>query len=111
MTVSRDTYISRMLALAGWDTLPAESAQRYPRVELDAALIARARHVLLSSEPYPFRARDAAALEKLVPPAARTRVKLIDGAMISWYGSRAIDGLAYLSHFRLAAGTGAQARA
>jgi len=102
MTVSRDTYISRTLALAGWDTLPAAAEARYPRLELDPALLTSVHHVLLSSEPYRFRARDVAALQKLVPTTTHTRARLIDGAMISWYGSRAIQGLAYLRHFRLA---------
>ncbi len=103
MTVSRDTYISRTLALIGWDTLPAVANARYPEIELDAALLAEADHILLSSEPYRFRERDVAALEKLLPPAARRKVRLIDGEMTSWYGSRAIQGLAYLKDFRLAA--------
>lgn len=103
MTVSRDTYISRTLALIGWDTLPAVAAARYPEIELDATLLTGADHILLSSEPYRFRERDVAALDKLLPPEARRKVRLIDGEMTSWYGSRAIQGLAYLKDFRLAA--------
>lgn len=103
MTVSRDTYISRTLALVGWDTLPAVAAARYPEIELDATLLTGADHILLSSEPYRFRERDVAALDKLLPPEARRKVRLIDGEMTSWYGSRAIQGLAYLKDFRLAA--------
>src|SRR4051794_14765358 len=33
MTVSRDTYISRTLELVGWQTVPAESDDRYPVVD------------------------------------------------------------------------------
>ena len=104
MTVSRDTYISRTLALVGWDTVPAAAAARYPEVTLDHALLDHADHILLASEPYRFRSRDVAALEKLVPSPARTRVSLIDGEMTSWYGSRAIAGLSYLRERRLASG-------
>lgn len=103
MTVSRDTYISRTLALIGWDTLPATAGTRYPEIDLDASLLEGARHVLLSSEPYRFRERDRVGLEKLLPIAAQARVCLIDGEMTSWYGSRAIAGLAYLKDFRRAA--------
>ena len=46
------------LALVGWDTLPADAHARYPELELDAAMLADADHVLLSSEPYRFRERD-----------------------------------------------------
>ncbi|MBE2258789.1 MAG: ABC transporter substrate-binding protein [Rhodobacteraceae bacterium] len=100
MTVARDTYISRLLAAAGWDTLPAESSQRYPEVDLPAAA-AQAEIVFLSSEPYPFREphrrRLADQLTRLRPD---TQTLLIDGEMLSWYGSRVIAGLAYLRHRR-----------
>ncbi len=101
MTVSRDTYISRTLALIGWDTLPVAAVPRYPEIELEAELLASAQHVLLASEPYRFRERDVAALEKLLPSRTRTKVSLIDAEMTSWYGSRAIRGLGYLKDLRL----------
>lgn len=99
MTVSRDTYIARTLALAGWDTVPAAANERYPRVELDAVSLQETDLVLLPTEPYRFRARDAAALRAL--PALREKpVERIDGEMISWYGSRAIAGMDYLRELR-----------
>jgi len=100
MTVSRDTYISRTLALVGWDTLPADARVRYPEVDLDAELLADVDLVLLSSEPYRFRERDIDAVQKLRPPGARCSVRLIDGEITSWYGSRAIRGLRELSRLR-----------
>jgi ABC-type Fe3+-hydroxamate transport system substrate-binding protein len=100
MTVARETYISRTLALAGWDTLPVTAHVRYPELELDAAMIADVDHVLLSSEPYRFRERDIGVVQKLLPPSARCDVRLIDGEMTSWYGSRAIRGLGYLGDLR-----------
>lgn len=103
MTVSRDTYISRTLALIGWDTLPAAARKRYPEIELDTALVGSAEHILLASEPYRFRARDVATLAQRLPAPARAKVRLIDGEMTSWYGSRAIRGLDYLKALRLAA--------
>jgi ABC-type Fe3+-hydroxamate transport system substrate-binding protein len=98
MTVSRNTYISAMLAAVGWDTVPETSSERYPKVALEGALTAGVRRVLLSSEPYRFRARDAAQIgrDALRP----VEVSLIDGEMVSWYGSRAIAGLAYLADLR-----------
>ncbi len=99
MTVSRDTYISRTLALAGWDTLPADAPARYPQVDLDQGLLRDAELVLLSSEPYRFRARHVAELR--VHPVMRGKtVTLIDGEMTSWYGSRAIAGMDYLRQLR-----------
>jgi ABC-type Fe3+-hydroxamate transport system substrate-binding protein len=101
MTVSHDTYIGRMLALAGLDSVPAQSNQRYPTLELDAATLARADVVLLASEPYRFRQRDVDAL-RAMPAMAGRKAALVDGEMTSWYGSRAIQGLAYLPELRAA---------
>ena len=55
-----------------------------------------ADRILLSTEPYAFRERDAIAL------AASTHrpVRLIDGEWTSWYGVRAIEGLRALARFR-----------
>ena len=93
MTVSRDTYISRTLALFGLHTVPEEAAQRYPTLEdlgsVDADL------VLLSSEPYRFGERHRVEVARLTGKPAL----LIDGEMTSWYGPRAIAGLDYLNAF------------
>ena len=102
MTVSRDTYISRMLDLVGWDTVPAQALSRYPAVSLEAASMTDVDRVLLSSEPYSFVERHVVALRAELPPACDPRIDLIDGGMTSWYGSRAIDGLRYLRELRAA---------
>ncbi|MBI4693010.1 MAG: ABC transporter substrate-binding protein [Gammaproteobacteria bacterium] len=94
MSISRDTYISRMLGMFGWDTLPAESAERYPEVDL-AALGRDVDRVLLSTEPFPFRETHLAEAAAISGRPA----ELIDGEMVSWYGSRAIRGLDYLAAF------------
>jgi ABC-type Fe3+-hydroxamate transport system substrate-binding protein len=113
MTVSRDTYISRTLAAVGWDTLEIESKDRYPKIELTPGLLSRVDRVLLSSEPYAFRERHLDEIRQLltatdtdfVPtPIEETdssvTVSLINGEMTSWYGSRAIEGMKYLSRLR-----------
>ena len=113
MTVSRDTYVSRTLAAVGWDTVEIKSKDRYPKIEFTAELVSRVDRVLLSSEPYAFRERHldeirqaiAAANHFFVPTALEevelpVTVSLIDGEMTSWYGSRAIEGMKYLSRLR-----------
>lgn len=93
MTVSRDTYISHTLELFGLRTVPEVAAERYPKIaDLRAA---DADLVLLSSEPYRFRERHAIEVAELTGKPAL----LMDGEMTSWYGPRAIDGLAYLRAF------------
>jgi ABC-type Fe3+-hydroxamate transport system substrate-binding protein len=100
MTVARDTYLSRTLALVGWDTLPDSAEQRYPTLTIDQALLAAAERVLFSTEPYRFQEADVAAFARHHGyPLSQTA--LIDGEMTSWYGNRAIQGLRYLR--RLAA--------
>lgn len=95
MTVSADTYIARMLALVNWHVVTVADRVRYPALEA-ATLTALAPDLcLLSSEPYPFRAKHIAEVERLC--GAPGRVHLVDGEMLSWYGSRAIAGLDYLA--------------
>ena len=98
MGINRHTYISRTLALVGWETLPAESEARYPTLELDHSLLDAADLILFSSEPYRFLPRDLEtfARDYGCPP---DKLRLIDGEMTSWYGSRAIQGLRYLGQF------------
>ena len=93
MTVSRDTYVSRMLACFGLHTVPEQGEKRYP--ELHDLAACAADLVLLSSEPYRFRERHLAEVEALTGRPTR----LIDGEMTSWYGPRAIEGMRYLSRF------------
>ncbi len=92
MTVSRDTYISRTLALFGLQTLP-ESVDRYP--ELKDLDVMGVELILLSTEPFRFRDSHVKEIEKNTGKP----VRLIDGEMTSWYGSRAIEGLGYLAEF------------
>jgi ABC-type Fe3+-hydroxamate transport system substrate-binding protein len=98
MTVSRDTYISRTLALVGLDTVPEQATARYPEIELEA----QAKHadiILLSTEPYNFREKHLVEL-RAFPYLAGKQIELIDGEMTSWYGPRAIAGMGYLDALR-----------
>jgi ABC-type Fe3+-hydroxamate transport system substrate-binding protein len=95
MTVSRDTYISRTLALFGMQTVPEESGSRYPKLALDEPWLKDVDLVLLSSEPYRFGRKHLDEVEKRLQKSSR----LIDGEMTSWYGPRAIAGLSYLARF------------
>ncbi|MEO7385363.1 MAG: helical backbone metal receptor [Gammaproteobacteria bacterium] len=93
MTISRDTYISRMLALVNWQTFPATATRRYPELQLGEAR-GQADLALLSSEPYPFRKQHLSIVGGELGP--NTGVHLVEGDMLSWYGSRAIPGIRYL---------------
>jgi len=101
MTVAADTYIARTLAAVGWRVARPPGgdagAARYPRLpDLDAEAGGVDR-LLLSTEPFCFRETHAAELRARCPGKP---VDLIDGEWTSWYGVRAIDGLAKLAQFR-----------
>jgi len=98
MTISRDTYISRFLALANWRTVAHDAAVRYPEIDLTDDLLAGVDLVLFSTEPFAFTENHVEAFQRDFPADAH-KVHLIDAEMVSWYGSRAIPGLRYLRDF------------
>lgn len=96
MTIARDTYIAAMLAAIGWEQIDVQHAitggsPRYPAIDL-ARAVRGADLVLLSSEPYRFDDEHVGAIAAAYDIDAR----LVDGELLSWYGSRAIAGLDYL---------------
>lgn len=95
MTISRDTYIANMLAEIGWHQAVinnSDGQKRYPAFSWSEQLLDEIDCVLLSTEPYRFTDAHVDALEKQIGKS----VHLVDGEMLSWYGSRAIQGLRYL---------------
>jgi hypothetical protein len=80
-----------MLALLGW-TIPELGEARYPSFRWSEEVVAQVDQVLLSSEPYRFTEAHADALERQIGKP----VQVVDGEMMSWYGSRALHGLRYL---------------
>ena len=94
MTVSPDTYIANMLAAIGWQCWSGDpaSAVRYPKFTWSDQMVGQLDRVLLSTEPYRFTEAHVDALEQQIGKP----VQLVDGELLSWYGSRAIQGLTYL---------------
>lgn len=106
MTVSRDTYIARMMEEIGWTCWTpeglagSEAGARYPVFNWSDALVRSIDGVLLSTEPYRFTEAHADALERQVGKP----VRVLDGEMMSWYGSRSIAGLRYLRELLISGG-------
>jgi len=105
MAIRADTYIGNMLSLVNWQPVtPCNTsaevgdAARYPEVEISMDTLIDIDLVLFSSEPYAFNDADITAFQNAFPEHA-AKARLIDGEMTSWYGSRAIHGLAYLRRF------------
>jgi ABC-type Fe3+-hydroxamate transport system substrate-binding protein len=98
MSIHRDTYIANMLALKGWTQWVApDTSLRYPDFAWNPSLLNEIDVVFLSTEPYRFTEQHVDALEQQLGKP----VYLLDGEMLSWYGSRAITALDYLRHFQL----------
>ena len=91
MVAGGDTFIHHMLERCGFRNVFAQQP-RYPSIELDT--ITQAKLVLLSSEPYPFKAQHVAEIKAKAPDA---QVKLVDGEMFSWYGSRLLQAPDYFT--------------
>lgn len=96
MTISPDTYIARMLGELGWQVPLFTDAARYPTFTWTEELLDQIDAVLLSTEPYRFT---DAHVEELASQIGKP-VMLVDGEMMSWYGSRAVAGLGYLRNLR-----------
>ena len=90
MVVSQATYISRMLETIGL-TNACTSENRYPSMTIEDARRLAPDLVLLSTEPYPFRERDAVRLAAAWD--GHPELLKIDGQLMSWYGAMTIPGL------------------
>lgn len=91
MVAGGDTFIHEMMKMCGLENVFARMP-RYPVVTPEELRAMDIRLVLLSSEPYPFREKHIDELRSLLPDA---RIRLADGEMFSWYGSRLLSAPGY----------------
>lgn len=123
MTFNGDTYSSDLLRLLGGENIfagrerryppeadlgqaapeePGERDRRYPRVSAAEVLDGSPEVILLPSEPFAFGESQREMMLDLfsaTPAVRQGRVYLLDGTLISWYGTRlarALDALADL---------------
>lgn len=95
LAVSRNTYVGRMLDLVRWRSLVDDPKLRFPQIDISQKTLKEIDIVFLATEPYRFGAADIEAFTKTFDCNGKV-VRSIDGALVSWYGSRAIPGLKYL---------------
>lgn len=94
IAAGKNTFINAMIEKCGLINVIPDGGKRYPAVsatelqELDPGLI------FLSSEPYPFSNRHISEFQKICPEA---KIKLVDGEMFSWYGSRLLKAPEYFA--------------
>ncbi|HXB07399.1 MAG TPA: helical backbone metal receptor [Puia sp.] len=91
MAAGGDTFINDMLRYCGYANI-FSGQDRYPAVDLSSFSGHDKLHILLSSEPYPFRQRHLDEIKEILPNAT---IRLVDGEFFSWYGSRLLEAPAY----------------
>lgn len=96
MVAARETFIDAMLQQAGFRNVFARE-RRYPEVSLDAIAAREPEVILLSSEPYPFKDKHIAEIRSACPTAD---IRLADGELFSWYGSRLLKSPDYFKALR-----------
>jgi ABC-type Fe3+-hydroxamate transport system substrate-binding protein len=95
MSVGSDTFIHHTLDRIGLVNVCADRT-RYPELTAEEIKALTPDMILLSSEPYPFAEKHIRELEAIVPQAD---IRLVDGEMFSWYGSRLLKAADYLDAF------------
>lgn len=98
MVAATGTFINDMLARAGFANVFAPQ-QRYPEVTAAQLAAAAPQVLLLSSEPYPFADKHVAEFQQICPPA---KIRIVDGEVFSWYGSRLRKSAAYFADLQSA---------
>jgi ABC-type Fe3+-hydroxamate transport system substrate-binding protein len=120
MTFNSDTFMHDLLRVCGGSNVFADRARRstpaadaeqaapqtseysraitrdirYPRVTMDEVVAAQPDVILLPSKPFAFGAQHLSLFEQLdVPAAHHNRVHLVDGALLSWHGTRIAHAL------------------
>ncbi len=107
MAVGAQTFIDDVLQRLGLVNVFTDS-ERYPECTLAEIAARKPDVVLLSSEPYPFSEKHIAEVRQVLPSAA---VRLVDGEMFSWYGSRLRLAPAYFASLQPLYGANAAAGA
>lgn len=90
MVAGENTFIHDMLGQAGF--MNAVNEARYPTFTKEQIVSLEPDFVFLSSEPFPFKEKHVEELQCTLPHA---KVKLVDGELFSWYGSRMLHSFDY----------------
>ena len=97
MAAGGDTFIHYVMSKVGLKNALRDQT-RYPELTTEEIQRIAPALILLSSEPYPFKERHINELQQIVPNA---EIKLVDGSMFSWYGSRMLKAVDYLQELSL----------
>jgi ABC-type Fe3+-hydroxamate transport system substrate-binding protein len=92
MAAAQNTFINAMLPYAGFEN--CLTVTRYPALDIEKIIALNPQHILLSSEPFPFKQHHIDELQVLLP---NCKIQIVDGEMFSWYGSRMLLASVYFN--------------
>ncbi|WP_316807230.1 helical backbone metal receptor [Pedobacter agri] len=95
MAAGKNTFIDDVLLVNGMTNVIHH--ERYPTITLEKLKYLNPQLILLSSEPYPFAEKHIEEIQKAIPNVS---IKLVDGEMFSWYGSRLVKAVQYFFEFQ-----------
>ncbi|AZI26187.1 MAG: helical backbone metal receptor [Pedobacter agri] len=95
MAAGKNTFINDVLIANGMTNVI--NHERYPTITLEKLKYLNPQLILLSSEPYPFAEKHIEEIQKAIPNVS---IKLVDGEMFSWYGSRLVKAVQYFFEFQ-----------
>jgi ABC-type Fe3+-hydroxamate transport system substrate-binding protein len=96
MVAAGGTFINDMMLRAGLVNV-FNNESRYPQKKDTELRAAQPEVILLSSEPYPFKAKHIVELQHICPQA---NIQLVDGELFSWYGNRLLYATSYFVNLR-----------
>ena len=97
MVAASDNFIDVMITEAGFVNVYKEE-KRYPEIDLNNPKLKEADLIFLSSEPFPFKEEHVLELQSKFPEKT---IKIVDGELFSWYGSRLLKSYTYFKTLHL----------
>ncbi len=103
MCAGGDTFIHAMLTAAGFENV-FEQQLRYPETTVHQIKDLDVDVVFFSSEPFPFKQQHlhdfTTAWQQQFPQKKMPLLRIVDGEMFSWYGSRLLYATEYFKKLR-----------
>ncbi len=97
MVAASDTFIDVMINEAGFQNV-FKADKRYPEIDLNNSKLKNVDVIFLSSEPFPFKEAHVLELKSQFPDKT---IKIVDGELFSWYGSRLQKSYGYFETLNL----------
>ena len=97
MVVGSNNYINEILRLNKFENIFENNnfeLNRYPEIQIETLEKEKLDLIFLSSEPYPFKEKDFTDIQKFT----NAKIKIVDGEMFSWHGSRLLLALDYFRY-------------